>query len=416
MHLPLSVYIGLRYIRAKRSQHFISFISLTSMIGIALGVAVLITVLSVMNGFDDEIQKHFFEMTPEITITDFSGKMSHWQKWMQKLKQFPGVKGIAPYVGGQGLLAYGNQTLPAGIIGVDTDAEASINEIATKMVAGHFDTLKDHRFGIVLGKSQAMSLGVWLGDKVTLMIPQMNISLAGVMPRFKRFDVVGIFSAGAGFGFDRQLSFIDLHDAQKLFQMSDDITGLRLKIHQIYAAPIMGMQMAQILPHSFDIGDWTDTYGAFFKAIKMEKTMMFLMLMLIVAVAAFNLVSSLVMIVNDKQSEIAILRTLGAMPGMIMRIFMVQGIVIGMIGVFLGVLGGILLSWNATAIVNALQNMLHVEWLSSGVFFVNYLPSRLSWIDVTKVCSLAVFMSFVATLYPAWQASRVQPAEALRYE
>lgn len=416
MYRPLAFYIGLRYIRAKKTHHFISFISFTSMIGIALGVAVLITVLSVMNGFDDEIKGHFFGMTPEITISDYSKKMAHWEKWANKIDQYPGVKGVAPYIGDQGLLTYSGQALPAAIIGVDPEREKNINHIATKMIAGHFEHLNTHRFGIILGRSQAMSLGAWLGDKVTLMIPQVNISLAGAIPRFKRFEVVGIFSAGPGFGFDHDLSFINLGDAQKLFQMGDSVTGLRLKIKNVYAAPVMAMSIAQDLPSSFLVNNWTDTYGAYFKAIKMEKTMMFLILMLIIGVAAFNLVSSLVMLVNDKQSEIAILRTLGALPSTIMTIFMVQGICIGLMGVGLGLIGGILLALNATEIVSWLQNTLQVSWLSSNVYFVDFLPSRLSWHDVSQVCGMALGLSFIATLYPAWQASRVQPAEALRYE
>lgn len=416
MLLPLAFSIALRYIRAKHTQHFISFISFTSLFGIALGVAVLITVLSVMNGFDEEISHHFFGMTPEITVTDFSGKMQQGQKWENQLKKFPGVTGIAPFVGGQGLLTVTGQTLPTAILGINPDEEPHINQIASKIIAGHFNTLKTHRFGIILGKSQALSLGVWVGDKVTLMIPQANFSLAGMVPRFKRFDVVGVFSAGQGFGFDHELSFIDWHDAQKLFQMGDAITGLRLKVHNVYMAPTMGMKMAEILPGHFQVSDWTESFGSYFKAIKMEKTMMFLILMLIIGVAAFNLVSSLVMMVNDKQSEIAILRTLGALPSFILQVFMIQGVMIGAIGVLLGLLGGVLLSWNATAIVNTLEQIFQMHWISSNVYFIDYLPSHLMWQDVVSVCGAALLMSFFATLYPAWSASRVQPAEALRYE
>lgn len=414
--MPLSLYIGLRYLRAKRSHHFISFIALSSMIGIALGVAVLITVLSVMNGFDDEIHKHFFGITPEVTVTDYSGKMNDWKKWRNVIKQEPDVIGVAPFIGDQGLITYEHQTLPTAIIGIDPTLEKTISQINTKMVAGHFDTLNEKPFGIILGKAQALNLGVWVGDKVTVLIPQVNVSLAGVMPRFKRFEIVGIFSVGQGFGFDRELSFIHLRDAQKLFQMGDSVTGLRLKITQVYDAPLVGLKIGQLLPGNLQVSDWTDSFGAYFKAVKMEKTMMFLILILIIGVAAFNLVSSLVMIVNDKQSEIAILLTLGARSGMILRIFMIQGLLIGLIGVLLGLCGGLLLSYNATEIVDGLQKLFHAQWISSNVYFVNYLPSRVSWIDVSKVCGTALFMSFLATLYPAWQASRVQPAEALRYE
>lgn len=420
MYRPLALYIGLRYIRAKRSQHFISFISLTSMLGIALGVAVLITVLSVMNGFDDEIHQHFFGLTPEITVSSFTEKMLNWEKWSKKIKQYADVKsdvkGVAPYIGGEGLLTYNGQTLPAAILGIEPNQEKTISQLSSKIIAGRFELLNKHRFGIILGRSQAMSLGVWLGDKVTVMIPQVNMTLAGAIPRFKRFDVIGIFSAGPGFGFDRELSFINLKDAQKLFQMGNAVTGLRLKIAEPYSAPLVGMKLAQQLPPTFQVSDWTDSFGAYFKAVKMEKTMMFLILTLIIGVAAFNLVSSLVMLVNDKQSEIAILRTIGALPSTIMQIFMVQGSLIGLLGVGLGLAGGLLLSYNATAIVNWLQNVLQVQWLSSNVYFVDFLPSRLEWTDVGKVCGMAFILSFVATLYPAWQASRIQPAEALRYE
>jgi len=412
----LAFFIARRYMRAKRGEHFISFMSFASLIGIALGVAVLITVLSVMNGFDEEISRHFFGMTPAITVNDFSGKMPHWTQWENQLKTFPGVVGIAPYVGGQGLLVFDGQTLPTAILGIDPDQETSINEIATKMVAGHFNTLKTHPFGIVLGKSQALNLGVWLGDKVTLMVPQVNFSLAGAIPRFKRFDVVGIFAAGDGFGFDRELSFMNYHDAQKLFQKGNAVSGLRLKVENIYAAPMMAMQMAEQLPNYIQVNDWTDSFGAYFKAIKMEKTMMFLILMLIIGVAAFNLVSSLVMMVNDKQSEIAILRTLGALPSLILRIFIMQGVMIGLAGVVLGLIGGIVLSLNATAIVHALEQCFQVKWISSNVYFIDYLPSHIQLNDIISVCGAALLMSFLATLYPAWRASRVQPAEALRYE
>lgn len=306
--------------------------------------------------------------------------------------------------------------MPAAILGIEPNQEKTISQLSSKIIAGRFELLNKHRFGIILGRSQAMSLGVWLGDKVTVMIPQVNMTLAGAIPRFKRFDVIGIFSAGPGFGFDRELSFINLKDAQKLFQMGNAVTGLRLKIAEPYSAPLVGMKLAQQLPPTFQVSDWTDSFGAYFKAVKMEKTMMFLILTLIIGVAAFNLVSSLVMLVNDKQSEIAILRTIGALPSTIMQIFMVQGSLIGLLGVGLGLAGGLLLSYNATAIVNWLQNVLQVQWLSSNVYFVDFLPSRLEWTDVGKVCGMAFILSFVATLYPAWQASRIQPAEALRYE
>lgn len=416
MFKPLSICIGFRYTRAKKRNHFVSFISLSSMLGIALGVAVLITVLSVMNGFDHEIHTRFFGMAPEITVNDYSGKVEDWQKLGRIIDKMPGVIGSAPFVGGQGLLSNFDEVSPSVVTGISPQFEGNISNLTQKMQEGSLDSLQQGRFNIVLGKALAARLGVMLGDKVTLMIPQTSVTLAGVMPRFKRFTLSGIFSAGPGFNFDSRLAFINLEDAQKLFQLDDAVTGLRVKIKDVYSAPYLSQQLRAKLPRSTQVSNWTDQFGAFFKAVKMEKTMMFLILILIIAVAAFNLVSSLVMVVNDKQSEIAILRTLGAMPRTILAIFMVQGLFVGVFGTLLGLIGGIALALNATEIVSYLQQIFHMEILSSNVYFVDYLPSRLQWADVVEVCAVALLMSFLATIYPAWRASKTQPAEALRYE
>lgn len=413
---PLSLYIGLRYTRAKRHNHFISFISLTSMLGIAVGVAVLITVLSVMNGFDEEIHEKFFGMTPQMTVVNYEGKVYDWEALTHQVDAFPGVVGVAPFIGGQGLLTRLGRVMPVLVNGILPEQESAVRDLADNMVVGDLHALQPGDFGIVLGLQIASQLGLSVNDQITLMIPQADISPLGLSPRFKRFTVVGIFSAGGGFSFDASLAFINLVDAQKLFQMGDSVTGLQVKIENIYAAPTMSTQLSQQLPEDFSVGNWTSDYGPFFQAIKLEKNMMFLILALIIAVATFNLVSSLVMLVTDKQADIAILRTLGALPRTILAIFMIQGFIIGVVGLVLGLIGGITLSLNATAVVNWLQSVLHIQLVSENVYFLDYLPAKLLGKDIANVSYIALLMSFLATLYPAWRAARVQPAEALRYE
>lgn len=416
MFKPLALCIGLRYTRSKRGNRFISFISLTSMLGIALGVAVLITVLSVMNGFDEQIHKRFFGMAPQLTVTSFDGRLQNWQPLLKTVQQTPGITGGAPFVGGQGLLSAAGQNLPAIVTGIAPQQESKITQLASSMTHGKLSDLKPGRFGIILGRGLARRLALNIGDKVTVMIPQTTVSPIGIQPRFKRFTLVGIFSAGSGFGFDDRIAYIHIRDAQTLFILGKAISGLHLTVRDIYQAPQLSSQLEMRLPDEISVANWTEQFGAFFKAVKMEKTMMFIILLLIVAVAAFNLVSSLVMIVNDKQSDIAILRTFGALPRTILATFIVQGSLVGIIGTLLGTVGGILLALNATDIVNWAQQFFNVQWVSSNIYFVDFLPSKLDLKDVMRVCSIAFFMSFLATIYPAWRASRIQPAEALRYD
>lgn len=414
MYKPLALFIGLRYTRSKKKNHFVSFISLSSMLGIGLGVMVLITVLSVMNGFDQEIHRRFFGMAPEITITGTDDKLSNWQELEQKIQNIPGIKAIAPYVGGQGLLTHDGQVLPIVLTGIDPKAEESVTHLSNKLLAGSMSNLP--HFGIILGKGLADSLGVMIGDKVTIMIPQATVTPAGMIPRFKRFTVAGVFSAGTGFNFDTKLAFTNLEDAQKLMQLGTQVSGIKMKINDVYQAPELTARLSSLLGEEYQVGNWTQQFGPFFQAVKMEKTMMFMILLLIIAVAAFNLVSSLVMVVNDKQAEIAILRTIGATPSTILRIFIVQGMMVGIVGTVLGVIGGLILAENATAIVNWLQSFFHVQVLSSSIYFVDYLPSEVLWSDLWQVCTMALLMSFAATIYPAWRASKTVIAEALHYE
>ncbi|MBA2657130.1 MAG: lipoprotein-releasing ABC transporter permease subunit [Tatlockia sp.] len=414
MFKPLALFIGLRYTRAKKRNHFVSFISLSSMLGIGLGVMVLITVLSVMNGFDDEIHKRFFGMAPEITVSGRDGRISDWQKLEAELRTTPGVTAIAPYVGAQGMLTHEGQILPIILTGVDPQQEEAVTHLKEKLIVGDLKDLS--HFGIILGRGLANNLGVMVGDQVTIMIPAASVTPAGMIPRFKRFRVAGVFSAGAGFNFDTKLAFIDIGDAQKLSQMGSDISGLKMKIRNVYEAPAMSARLQTKLGENFDVGNWTQQFGEFFHAVKLEKTMMFLILLLIIAVAAFNLVASLVMVVNDKQSEIAILRTLGATPSTILWIFIVQGMMVGMVGTIIGLIGGLILASNATAIVSGLQSLFHTQLLSSNVYFVDYLPSKIMMSDLWQICVVALLMSFLATIYPAWRASKTVIAEALHYE
>jgi lipoprotein-releasing system permease protein len=416
MYKPLSFYIGLRYTRSKKKNHFISFISLSSMLGIGLGVMVLITVLSVMNGFDDEIHKRFFGMAPEITITGGTSEViNNWRHLQEKISDFHDVKAQAPFVTTQGLITFEGQVLPVMLTGVVPSLENSMTNLDAKLVSGSINDL--HDFGIILGRTLADNLGVMIGDKITMLIPKATVTLAGMEPRFKRFTVKGVFTAGSGFNFDNKLAFINIRDAQKLMQFTENqVSGIKIKVDEVYQAPQIAMDLFYGLDEKYNVGNWTETFGAFFHAVKMEKTMMFLILLLIIAVAAFNLVSSLVMVVNDKQAEIAILRTIGAGPGTILRIFIVQGMMVGIIGTAFGVILGIILASNATAIVNFLQSLFGLHILSSSIYFVDYLPSKILLTDLFQVSLASLIMSFIATIYPAWRASKTVIAEALHYE
>lgn len=416
MFRPASLFIGLRYTRAKKRNHFISFISLMSMLGIALGVLVLITVLSVMNGFDREIKKRVFGMVPPITVSSLMGYVSNWQDANKVLLQSKEITATAPFVTGQVLLTYHGLVEPALVNGIFPAQEKNISQIANQMVEGKLADLVPNRFNIVLGEDLANRLGAYVGEKITVVTPEVSLSPAGVIPRFKRFTVSGIFRAGNGFGFDAGFAFINLNDAQRLMQLNQDVSGIHARIEDVYQAPRITNQLMNKFGPSAKVSNWTEQFGAFFHAVKLEKTMMFFILMLIVAVAVFNLVCTLVMVVNDKEADIAILRTLGATPRSVMLIFVVQGAIVGIVGTLLGVIGGILLALNVTQLVNWIQKIFHVQFLSSSVYFVDYLPSELQLKDVIQISMVAITLSLIATLYPAWRASRTQPVEALRYE
>ncbi len=415
MFRPTELYIGLRYTRAKRRNHFISFISLISMLGIALGVTALITVLSVMNGFEKELRERILGVVSHATVSGRNGQVDNWQDITQQTKQYPEVIGVAPYIQGEGMFYQGSQVSGTLLRGILPKFEPNVSDLGEKMIAGKLEDLVPGEFGIILGKALARSLGVMVGDKVTLIVPQAMVTVAGILPRLKRFTVVGVFEAGM-YQYDSALALLHLADAAKLLRMDGSVTGVRLKLTDMFAAPALTQQLREDLPSRFWVTDWTQQHVNYFRAVRMEKTVMFIILLLIVAVAAFNIVSTLVMMVTDKRSDIAILRTLGASPLSIMGIFIVQGMLIGIVGTALGIFGGVSLALNVETLVPAIERLFHVEFLSADVYYINELPSDLRLADVMKIGLISFFITAVATLYPAWRAARTQPAEALRYE
>ncbi len=417
MFKPLSFFIGLRYVRAKRQNGFISFISLASLLGIALGVTVLITVLSVMNGFDQQIRQKIFSLADQVTIIAPRGHLSQWHEIAEQAEKHPFVLASAPYINGEGMISKSGHMLPVMIKGIMPEKQDEVANMKGKFVSGQFGDLKAGEFGIILGSQLAWQFQVGVGDKVTLVSPQVTVSPMGVMPRYKRMVVKGVFQVGSGFGFDSTLGFVHLADARKLFGLTGDaVTGLRLKVDDLYHAIPVSQALKKQWQFAYRVTNWTEDYGQLFSAIRMEKTMMLLVMMLIITIAAFNLVSMLVMMVVDKQSEIAILRTQGATKRMITGIFIIQGLSIGIMGTVLGVLGGVVLSWYAPDIVAWLETVIRTHFVNENIYWIDHLPSALSWSDVGLVAGLTLIMSLLATLYPAYRAGSTQPAQALRYE
>jgi lipoprotein-releasing system permease protein len=412
---PLEVFVGLRYTRAKRRNHFISFISLTSMLGITIGVCALITVLSVMNGFEKEMRTRILSIAAHATITGMGGWLADWQGMAQRVAGQRGVVGEAPYILSQGMLSHSREVTGALVRGILPKEEATVSDLAEKMIAGHLDDLRSGEFGIIVGKELAWKLGLRIGSKVTLVSPQGQITPAGLLPRLKQFTVVGIFEVGM-YEYDSGLALINLNDAARMYRTDGRVSGLRLRLTDIYDAPRLTHQLSQILGDDFRVRNWTQDHANFFRALRTEKVAMFIILLLIVAVAAFNIVSTLVMVVTDKQADIAILRTLGMSPGSIMGVFMVQGTVIGVIGTLLGAVAGIALAQNVETLVPAIEQLFHVKFLPPSVYYISELPSDMRWADVAWITGASFALSMLATIYPAWRASRTQPADALRYE
>jgi len=415
MFRPPELFIGLRYTRAKRRNHFISFISLISMLGIALGVMALITVLSVMNGFEKELRERILGVVAHVTILGEANVLSDWRAVVSAVTAKEHVQGAAPYIHAEGMLTEGSQVSGAVIRGILPAEEGKVSLLATKMKQGSLDNLRAGEYGIVIGNELAFALGVGMGDKVTLTVPQASVTPVGILPRMKRFTVAGIFEIGM-YEYDSAFALIHLEDAQRLFRMQDNVTGVRLKLDDLFLAPQIARQLQEELPGLYETSDWTRQHANFFRAVQMEKTVMFVILLLIVAVAAFNIVSTLVMMVTDKHSDIAILRTLGMSPGSVMAIFMVQGAVIGVAGTLLGTIGGITLALNVETLVPAIEQFLGVKFLAADIYYITELPSDMRWSDVFRISGISFLLTLIATLYPAWRGARTQPAEALRYE
>jgi lipoprotein-releasing system permease protein len=416
MFKPLELFVGLRYIRAKRRNQFISFISLTSIMGIILGVTALITVLSVMNGFVTELRERILSMASHVVVSGFDGELQNWRTVAENIQNHePRVIGLAPFIRGEGMLTAGQQVKGVLVRGVIPEEEMKVSDVHKKMLAGELSDLKAGNYNIILGKGLARYLGVMIGDKVTLVTPKALSTPAGILPRLKRFTVSGVFEVGHN-EYDTSLAIIHMEDAAKLYRMGDGVSGIRLKLDDLFAASEVSYQLSDYLRGSYWITDWTRQHANFFRAVHLEKRMMFLILMIIVIVAAFNILSALVMVVTDKQSDIAILRTLGASPRSIMLIFMVQGTIIGIAGTLLGMAGGVSLALNVATVVPAIEHLFGVQFMPADVYYISDFPSELHWDDVFQICSFAFLISVFATLYPAWSASRTQPAEALRYE
>lgn len=415
MFSPLSICIGLRYTRAKRRNQFISFISLMSMLGLALGVLALITVLSVMNGFERELRIRILGLAEHGTVTGKDERLADWSRQRAIAMQHPQVVGVAPYVDGEAMLTNGSFVHGARLRGIVPDLEPAVSDLAGYMVEGRFTDLRPGEAGIVLGVGLARRIGAGVGSRVNVLAPRAEPGRGVTVPGIARFTVVGLFEVGHG-QYDTGLALMHLNDAAGLFGLGGEVSGLRLKMDDLFAAPAVSKALQETFGTDFRVRDWTVQHATFFAALRTEKTVMFFILALIVAVAAFNIIATLVMLVNDKRPDIAVLRTLGISPGDVLRIFMVQGLVIGVLGTFLGVVGGVGLAINIETLVPALEALFGIEILDKSVFYVSEVPSELRWPDVVRVAATALGLSVVATFYPAWSASRTDPAEALRDE
>ena len=385
------------------------------MLGIALGVTALITVLSVMNGFEKELRDRILGMASHATVTTFSGKLPDWEGLSGTLADQERIVAMAPYVRGESMLSIGNRVSGALLRGVLPEMEGDVSDVVSHINGGDLGLLEAGKYGIILGSELAIALGAGIGDAITVVSPQVTIGPTGILPRLRRFTVTGIFEVGM-YEYDRGVALVHLKDAAKLFRLDDNVSGLRLKLDDIFDAPQIARTLSAGLSGDYRVEDWTRQHANFFRAVKTEKRVMFIILTLIVAVAAFNIVSTLVMVVTDKRSDIAILRTLGATPGSIMTIFIIQGVVIGVMGTALGVAGGLGLALNVETIVPAIERFFNVEFLAADVYYISDVPSELHWNDVWIMAMVSMGLSLLATLYPAWRAARTLPAEALRYE
>ena len=415
MYKPLEAFIGMRYLRAKRRNHFISFISLTSMMGIALGVTTLITVISVMNGFEKELRTRILGAIAHATIQPADGSSMEWRNVIDRVEEHPEVNGAAPYIE-EGVWLQGIESSGAFVRGVNPEFEPRVSEVDEKMLSGALTDLKPGEYGIILGIGLASRLRVGPGDRVTVIAPRLKATPVGASPLMRRFTVVGAFEFGE-FENDSTLAIIHIEDAARLLRMPPgSIGGVRLHLEDMYRAWRVAREISDTMEGHYVVRDWTQERGNLFQAVRTERTVMWVILSLIIAVAAFNIISMLVMVVTDKQSDIAILKTMGAMPGTVMRIFVIQGTLIGVIGTVLGVVGGILLAQNVGSVVPFLESLFGFSLFPSDIYYITELPSDLRTGDVIKFALMSLGMSLLSTIYPSWRAARTHPAEALSYE
>ncbi len=415
MNLPVELLIGLRYTRAKRRNHFISFISMISMLGIALGVMALIVVLSVMNGFEQELKSRILGMVSHVTVSSYDNKLRDWESLSDKASLNEQVIGASPYVDAEAMLSNLASVSGAIIRGILPESEIKVSKIHEHMVFGTLDELVPGEYGIILGTGLASNLDVVPGDRVTMITPQSSMSPLGFLPRLRRFKVVGLFEIGV-YEYDRSSAIIHAQDASKLFRLDGAMTGLRLKIADMDKAPEVRYELREQLGVDYWVSDWTLRHSNYFKAVRTEKTVMFIILSLIVAVAAFNIVSTLVMVVTDKQADIAILRTLGLSPGSVTLVFMVQGTMIGFVGTLFGLIAGVTIASYIDVIIPALESFFQTQFLPTGVYPITELPAEMKSSDVIRIAVLSFTVSVIATIYPALKASSTRPAEALSYE
>ncbi|HEY7378205.1 MAG TPA: lipoprotein-releasing ABC transporter permease subunit [Steroidobacteraceae bacterium] len=408
-------YVGSRYLRSGHRNRFISFISLISIAGLILGVLVLIVVLSVMNGFEHELRNRILSMTPHGTIMGLDGRLEPWREIQHRVEAMPEVKAAAPYIEDQGMLVNGAHVSGALIRGIEPAAERRVGSLGAHLVAGSMEDLVAGRYNIIVGSALAHELDLKVGDSVIVVVAQGNATPIGVLPRMRRFTVSGMFSAGM-YEFDRGMALVSMQDAARLYRLGDAVTGVRLSLQDLFRAPSVVRDVALALGGGFFVSDWTRKHANFFRSIEITKGILFVILLLIIGVAAFNVVSTLVMVVKEKQADIAILRTIGSTPRSILGIFMVQGAIIGVIGTLGGVLLGILLSANLERLVHGLERLLNTHFLDPSVYFMSDLPALVETGDVLRIAGTAFVLCCLSTLYPAWRAARTQPAEALRHE
>ena len=406
-------FLGFRYLRASPRRGFVSLIAGIAIAGLALGVAVLIVVLSVMNGFEEVLRTRILSLTAHATISGIEGRIGNWRADVTKLQDFPGISGVAPYIEEQGLMTFGNKSSGVQLRGVLPDAEARVVNLSPHLLSGSLSDLVPGSYRVILGKALADELGVKVGDRVVLIVALGDVTPLGVLPRMRAFEVAGLISVGM-YEYDRRIAITAMQDAAKLLRMGDDVTGMRLSLNDMYAAPRISRAAALAIGGGVEIQDWTNEHVNFFRSISITKRILFVMLSLMVAVAAFNIVSTMVMVVKDKRRDIAILRTFGSSPRSILSIFFVQGSLIGLLGILCGVALGVIIAVNLQELVHALEAVVGFKFLDARVYFMSDLPAHVRLSDVLRICAFAFVLACISTVYPAVRAARLLPAESLR--